>query len=443
MIPNKDVFCSSPWLHIRLSYAGNFIPCRWIDRNMYANVDFSIKRHGIMEYFNSPPMIKLRQQLMNGEKPAGCRPCYYEDSVGKLSGRKKQLFRSKLDDEETFEETFHYSPHFTLFDYSQKVNGFATGAPYDLQIDLTNTCNSACIMCHPALSTRLHVDYVKLSKISPLVFAAPPVFEYWANDPGLVQKFVDELKLLPSIEYIHFIGGETLYIESFYTICEALIKADLAKDIIIGTTTNGTVYSDRLENIISEFKACHLGLSIESVTSLNDYIRYPSKVSEVKGMFDNFLNLRSRVTNLHLELRVTPNIFSIFYFDEVVQYMCDNNITAESCNILQNPPCLKIELLPEDLRAIATQKLITVAEKNLLSKQNQTPNTRNSELARQVMANVTYGYIDFLTNLQAPENVEEERFKLVKFLKGFESLRNNSILDYAPEFSDFLKSYGY
>jgi hypothetical protein len=123
--------------------------------------------------------------------------------------------------------------------------------------------------------------------------------------------------------------------------------------------------------------------------------------------------------------------------------MVDNTITAESCCILSRPSVLRMELLPENLRKIAIQKLIAVAERNNMSRYDQNPDTRNPALFNVILSNVTYGYIDFLTNMLPPDNVEEERGNLIKFLKGFELLRNNSILDYAPEFKDFLESYGY
>ena len=439
---DKNVFCSSPWLHIRIGYDGTFFPCRWGDRKLYReDVEClkNIKDTSIVEYVNSQQMKNIRNELLTGIKPTGCHSCYYEESFGKMSGRTKQLYRSKLNDTFNFED----SPHYKIFEYSQQNSGLTNVLPIDLQIDIENTCNSACIMCHPNLSSRLKSDYFKLHQIDPNVFSQPIEFKCWAADPVLLQKFINELKEFPSIEYVHLLGGETLYVESFYTICEALIEADLAKNIILGTTTNGTVYSKRLEKIIPEFKGFHLGLSIESVNPLNDYIRYPSDIRKVKEIFAKFISLKNKFGSLHLELRITPNIFSIFYLDEMIQYMCDNDITAESCNILRTPSCLRMELLPEYLRIEALTKLKAVVLKNSLVRVPQNPDTRHPDLTRDIISNVAYGYIDFLEGMSPPGDVESERVKLVKFLKGFESLRGNTILDYAPEYADFLNAYGY
>ena len=441
---DKNTFCSSPWLHFRINYAGDFVVCRWgvnpgVDRQSTHN----IRDTRISDYFNSSILSEMRNQLLTGEKPAACQNCYYQDKFNKISGRKKQLFRSKLDNSDTFDDNFTSSPHYDRFLFSQNNNGLANCLPFDFQIDLENTCNGACIMCSPKASTKLATDYIKLNKIEPEIFAAPRKFDCWASDPVLVKKFVDELVKMPDIDYIHLLGGETLYVESFYTICEALIDAGISKNIIIGTTTNGTVYSPRLEKIITQFRGFHLGLSIESINIINDYIRYPARINPVLEIFDKFFELRNKAPNLHLTLRITPNIFSIFYLDEVIQYMVDKRITAESCNILKNPSILRMELLPADLKEVAVNKLKNVISKNNLHHNEPVIDTRNPNLINEVISNVVYQYIDFLTNMAEPEDVENERHNLVKFLNAFESLRRNSILDYAPEFTTFLEQYGY
>ena len=49
-------------------------------------------------------------------------------------------------------------------------------------------------------------------------------------------------------------------------------------------------------------------------------------------------------------------------------------------------------------------------------------------------------YINYLSD----QNYEVERLgDLVKFLKTIESSRNNSILDYLPEYEELFKSAGY
>ena len=436
----KNTFCSSPWFHIRIDSQGNYLPCRW-GSNCNTSTH-NISNITIDEYLNSDVMKSLRLDLLQGQKPEICSACYYEDDNNKVSGRLRQLLKSAIT-VDNFEKSFCSSPHWPLFEYSDNHQGRTSYRPVDLQIDLGNTCNSACIMCIPTYSSKLANDYIKLNQLEPGLFQKYSNLANWSDDQELVSKFVKEISQNPDIKYIHFLGGETLYLKSFYEICDQLIRSGYSKNISIGTTTNCTVYSTQLEKVIKEFKHVHLGLSIESFHMVNDYIRYPSDIDLIWDNIEKFLELRGQ-TGLHLSLRITPNILSIYHIDSVFEFMLDNKIIAESCNILHDPSCLRIELLPEALR----QEIITKIDKLIahygLSDPNKIiVNRRRDDLVDPVINSVIFEYRNFLTTYQQPETVEEDRYKLVKFIKSFELLRNNSILNYLPEYEEFFRTYGY
>jgi hypothetical protein len=428
-------FCSSPWFHLRLKYDGTFGECRWGKKS--AGLNFA--NTSIMEYYNSEQMSRMRFQLLNGEKPKNCEICYYEETFGKLNGRIRQLNKSGID-KNNFALTTRSSPHYKLFEYSQNNNGQAKYEPVDLQIDLGNVCNSACIMCEPFSSSRLTADYDKLSKTHPL-FAKPTLYKSWTQDPTLLDKFVNEIAEIKNLKYIHFLGGETLYDPAFYKICEKLIDAGISKNIIIGTTTNGTIYDSRIERLINEFGGFHLGISVEAVTPINDYIRYPGKLVDIIPNIDKFLELR-KTSNLVISLRITPNIFTIYDIDLLIKFMLEKQVIAESCNILYKPAHLRMELLPNDIRQETIVKLKKVIEEFKLEKHNIV-NVRVAESFKKVISDVAYDYLNFLQTYSPLADEEELRYKLVNFLQGFESLRENSILDYAPRYKEFLRSYGY
>lgn len=436
----KDTFCSSPWFHIRIDPQGNYLPCRW--SSTYEISSHNISNTTMVDYLNSPTMLSLRASMLDGQAPNICSACYYEDSNNKISGRQKQLLKSAIT-VNNFEKSFCSSPHWLLFEYSADRRGQTDHSPVDLQIDLGNTCNSACIMCSPTYSSKLATDYVKLNQIEPELFQKYPNLVNWSDDQKLVSKFVGEISQNPNIKYIHFLGGETLYLKSFYEICNQLIMSGYSKNINIGTTTNCTVYNAQLEKIIKEFKHVHLGLSIESFHMVNDYIRYPSDIDMIWDNIEKFLELRKQ-TGLHLSLRITPNILSIYHIDSVFEFMLDNKITAESCNILHEPSCLRIELLPDNLRQEIISKIDKlIAHYGLLDSGEIIVNRRRDDLVDPVINSIIFEYRNFLKTYQQPKMVEEDRYKLVKFLKSFELLRKNSILNYLPEYEEFFRTYGY
>ena len=436
----KSSFCSSPWFHIRIAADGGFLPCRWANRKLQST--HNIRDTSISEYMNSTEMMDMRMSLLDGKPPDICNACYYEDSNNKVSGRQRQLLKSAISIG-NFDKSLCASPHYDLFNYSNAHDGHTNNLPVDLQIDLGSVCNSACIMCRPSYSTRLATDYEKLSKKEPELFDAPKSCHNWTDTVELVDKFTTELLATPNIKYIQFLGGETLYLRSFYDMCNRLIIGGVAKDIHMGTTTNCTVYSPELVNIIQNFKHVHVGLSVESFHDINDYVRWPSSISDIKENIFKFLEMREEM-GMHLALRITPNIFTIYHLDTVFDFMIQHSISAESCNILYDPSCLRIELLPTELILTALGKINAVIHKHgLIPSTAIMVNRRRDDLVGDVIADVIFEYKNFLENCSPPTDVESERYKLVKFIKAFESLRHNKIIDYLPEYEEFLRSYGY
>jgi hypothetical protein len=124
--------------------------------------------------------------------------------------------------------------------------------------------------------------------------------------------------------------------------------------------------------------------------------------------------------------------------------MLDQQVIAESCNILHDPSCLRIEILPKELISQCLAKINQVIQKYQLVEDSQTIiNRRRDDLVNPVIAQVIFEYQHLLENLVAPTNVELERYNLVKYIRAFEQVHNNTILDYLPEYEEFLRSYGY
>jgi len=430
-------FCSSPWFHLRLTHNGNYEECRcYKDSHEPVNINDT----SIMEFYNGARMSTLRKSLLDGDSPKGCNECYYQDQFGKVSGRQKQLLKSGVLSNH-FDLSLRSSEHYKYFEYSNNNNGEANYRPTDLQIDLGNTCNSACVMCSPAASSLLLQDYKKLHKINSNIFQNPVATRSWTNDPLMVEKFIAELVNIPDLKYIQFLGGETLYDPAFYTICQRLIDTGLSQNMIVGTTTNGTVYDDRVEKLVANFKQFHLGISIESVTKLNDYIRYPGQIEHIKENILKFLDFRNH-SGLYATLRITPNLFTISELHLLFDFMIEHQVTAESCNILTRPDVLRMELLPDDIRQETLDKFDNLISRHGMVHTNNA-NIRRKDLINTVIANTAIEYRNFVRDYAVPENVDHLRYKLIPFLKGFESLRSNTILDYAPRYKNFLQHYGY
>lgn len=428
----KNNFCNSPWLNFRINYNGDYKPCRWFP--VRTSTKYNIKETGILEYWNSDEMRQLREVFTKGDKENNCEKCYYQDRNEMLSGRQRQLIKSAIVPN-NFDNTFANSPHYKHFLESHTNSGHTTKLPTDLQIEVGSTCNSACLMCWPRASSRLAQDYRKLNNVDSNLFAFEDYPPDWTRDSVVFNKILDELRML-DIKYIHLLGGETLYIDKFYDIANAVASPNT----ILGTTTNGTIYNSAIEELIPKFEEFHLGISVEAFSSVNDYTRYPSQWQHIQENILKYKKLQDTAPGLQISLRITPSLLTVTDLHTVFAFCIEHDLIAESCHILQDPKFLRIEYLPDYLREQAIQSL-----ENLLDNNTTTfvTNIRDKRQSYKVTQNSLKGYIKFLKGIVEPEDLEVTMQSCVKYLQAFESLRNNSLWECNPELADWLGKYGY
>ena len=425
----EGTFCSSPWIHARINNTGQYEYCRWASEAT-PKVP-SIQQQTPVVFFQKD-MAPLRQMLLNGESPAICSDCMAMEKHQKISGRQKQLLKTGLNVDH-FTETALSSPWLSEFEYSLTHCGETTQLPQDWQVDLGNYCNSACIFCSPEASSKLASEYLKIGLINDLPAAS------WCNDPVQLSKFLDLLQQSKHIQYLHFIGGETLITPAFYTILEFMVNHELHHNVTVGLTTNLTTWNTKVVDLLTQFKSVNVGASVECLHPLNDYVRYGGTLSKTKELLNQWLALSAR-HNWYMQLRVTPTLFSIWHIDTIYDFAYNNNIAVESCNFLDEPRFLRPSVLPKELRDRVITKLNTwIATKDPIT-DNTVVNIRNPTMAKQQIIQDATSYVNYLKNQPDEAKYATE---LVTYLHKIEASRKNSIIEYIPEYEDFLRSAGY
>ena len=248
-----------------------------------------------------------------------------------------------------------------------------------------------------------------------------------------------DLTSSPNLQYLHFLGGETVITPGFKKILIALVDAGLAKNITIGFTTNLTVWSDTVIELLTQFQQVHLGMSVETLTPVNDYVRYPSKQARTRQLLDRWVALGQQHEWL-IQLRITPTCLTVHELSTVYDYAWQHNISVESCNFLDNPKFFRIGVLPQKQREQACENLRAWLHTHPVNCSSQIVNTRDPNLARQQIAQDAESYLHYL------ESASDESHRLpdlVKFIKRLETSRGNSILTYLPQYEDILRSAGY
>lgn len=430
-------FCSSPWMHMRITSNGTYEPCRWMNKSGNRKIDFNIDfNNGIqtispLTYFQKS-MSGLRQELLNGKSIEMCADCYAMDQHNKPSGRLRQLLKVGVQ-QEYFEKSLASSTLKDSFDYSSGNHGHTNRTIVDWQIDLGNFCNGACVYCSPHSSSKLATEFLKLG----LTDTVPP--PSWCDDEKLLKKFINDLVASPNLAYLHFLGGETVITPGFKKILAALVDANIAKDTVIGLTTNLTVWSESVVELLKQFKQVHLGMSIETLTPVNDYVRYPSQINSVVECLDQWVKL-GKNNNWLIQLRVTPTCLTVHELTTVYDYAWANALAVESCNFFDDPAFMRISVLPMEYRKTIIEKITSWVNTHQTVNVGKIVNTRDPNISKQQIIADATSYLNFLTN------TPDESFRLpdlVKFLKILESNRHNSVLTYLPQYEELFRSAGY
>ena len=428
---DKKTFCSSPWFHMRINSQGYYEFCRWTFKDSkYRDQTPHICDVDPETYFKDH-MAPIRMSMLNGERIPECSDCYKMDEHNKVSGRLSQLLKVGVLNNH-FEKSLASSPWANEFKYSLENNGDTTQLPVDWQVDLGNFCNSACIFCHPTSSSKLASEWKKIGLIQNL----PP--NAWCNNEEYLSKFIELLVKTPGLRYIHFIGGETLITPAYERILQALVDANKT-DLSIGFTTNLTVWDNSIIDLMSKFESVNVGLSIETFHPVNDYVRWPSKIDQVRETLDRWVEVSNK-HNWLMQIRITPTIFTVMYLSSLYQYALENNIAIQSCNFLTEPEYMRPSLLPEEMRDQAISNLQLLLSNQEVNNIDTIVNARNPNTIPAQLVQDAQSYINYLTNeVYEPEYIPE----LVKYLKKIEGSRNNSILDYLPNYEEFLRNNGY
>lgn len=416
---------------MRVLPSGELRYCRWMEDKKNPIVS-NLNQTDFLTFFQKE-MSALRLKMLQGEHISSCDQCAKMEEHGKISGREKQLLKVgiKLDN---FEKTFRSSTFYNEFENSANHRGDTELWPQDWQIDLGNYCNSGCIFCSPIYSSKLANEFKKLGLIENL----PP--KNWTDDDEAVDRFVELLSQSKKLSYLHFLGGETLITPAFKKILLKLIEKGLNTNTSIGFTTNLTVWDESIVELLKQYKEVNLGMSIECLHPINDYLRWPSKIEKVKEILEKWIQLGKQQDWL-IQFRITPTIFSIAHIKTIYDYAYTYDVGVESCNFLYNPSFMRMSVLPADVRQnIAKELQYWINSKKLLFVEERIINTRDPNKAKDYILQDAMSYVDYLQN--GPDESSSWP-ALVSYLKKLESSRKNSILDYAPEYEKLLRSAGY
>lgn len=382
-----------------------------------------IQDNTLEEIWNNDIIREVRRQVMCGERPEVCKPCFDLEDQGVESLRQRHI------NGVIPEARINLYPNTLL----QEIMPFEFPT---MEIKLNNLCNLKCRMCNPLDST----SWSDWDKVVPFYkkennFLVPTI-EGLVNKPGKYIGAFDNTdnwwnsfeKLLPHFRRVEFAGGEPLMDPQHYEILDML--KPYGKNIELKYATNGTTLGIKGGRTIHDywphFRSVAVNVSIDGIHSVYDYIRSNSSFATVEEnvkIFKSIPNV-SRVVGAF-----TAQAGNILQAAECVDYFINTMGIVFYSHRVSYPNCLSAQVLPQELKDEAIRRLHAVSLEI-----DQWPAIK----VNQLLQKVTHQQIKDNTNyLQAKDQHYLWR-DFLEFNQRLDTVRNQNLLTAVPEFAPYV-----
>jgi MoaA/NifB/PqqE/SkfB family radical SAM enzyme len=311
--------------------------------------------------WNNDAMKRIRQQILNGERPPECAPCFNLEDQGVESLRQRHING--------------VIPEARIKLYPNAVDTMREDytMPFEIptiEIKLNNLCNLKCRMCNPLDSTswtdweQVEKFYKKednflVQKIDTLSLKTKPFLDSFVDTDNWWASFE---KLLPYFRRVEFAGGEPLMDPTHYKILDML--ASYGDNIEIKYATNLTTLGINKGRTIYDywpkFKSVAVNVSIDGIGDSYEYIRGNANWNE---LVDNIKRIQSISNISRIVGAVAVQVSNIMVLDKMIEYFLDDIGIVFYTNMVQYPNVLSAQVIPPELQKVACQQLQAVKEK--------------------------------------------------------------------------------
>lgn len=436
-MPNREVFCNSPWYELHIYWDGTLAFCCHatprVPYDLSQKKIYNIKNMSIREWYNSPAMQEARFKMLGDQRWSHCDRCWLEESVALTSRRHRSNQRSVIF-RQNFDQSFQQSPGYKKFKHSLDNHGDYDGMPVDLHVDLGNYCNLACKMCDPYASSRIATQHRQWGILDTST-------QDWTVDQAVWDRFKQEIVSIPTLKNIHFMGGETLIQPRFRELIDYLIEHNRT-DVCLSFVTNGTSYDPSLIEKFKLFPRVGIEVSIETMDTVNDYVRQGTDTKMVIENINQYLK-DCNGSSVTLTLRPAPSLLTVKGYWQVINYALENKLLIKS-NLCTEPEFLNMTILPDQVKQeykkyyqdLYQQWQLDCMEFPLDSNESDPGNFK------AVAKNQIIQIINMLDST-APENSEKLYQQLVHHLNRWDPVYKFDARQLYPELESLLDKYGY
>jgi len=454
---SNEAWCPLPWLSVNVRNNGDLRVCCnanvGLDQGLVKKEDgtiYNLGTDGLNDFRNGDLMKEIRKAMLKGEFHPSCIRCKREHEAGMDSRAswERSIWKKHLTEEIALD--------ITESDGTIDVN---TVPIKYTDLRFGNLCNLKCRMCGPTDSNQWYDDQAKVwnvtsykdaEKVIPLVknakgkFTADTNIYDWYNNP----KFWKDLEdAIPTLERLYIVGGEPLMIDQHYEFLRKCIDADRAKDIVVEYNSNITNIPKRAWDIWKGFKRIQIGMSVDAVGPINNYIRHPSKWWKIS---ENMHKLDKAEGDFKIWWAATIQAYNMYNLPTMMRWKIAQNFNRVNKKVdykpvisphpLHNPDFLNVKIFPKESKVWIENYF---EEQKLEAKEEifgyEFLNDEEKKTNYKYFCKILDQYVKYM-------NADDYSHRLEKFwhyTNSLDKLRKESLKDVCPVTFDLLKGNEY
>ena len=381
-----------------------------------------IQNDTLENIWNNDAMQRIRKQVLNGERPTECEPCFSLEDQGVESLRMRHI-AGKIPE-----------ARINLYPNTQLLEVMPFEIP-TMELKLNNLCNLKCRMCHPMDSTSWNdwsevKDFYKAE--GNIMYAI--VEEHDLERKPFLDKFQDNPewwasleKLLPYFRRVEFAGGEPLMDPQHYRILDMLapyghqIEIKYATNLSMLGKSNRTVWE-----YWPKFKSVAVNVSIDGIGTSYEYVRGNASWAE---LINNIKQIQSIPNISRIVGAVTVQVSNVLVLDKIIEYFLDDLGIVFHTHRVEYPKLLSAQVLPQPLRMLAIARLINIQER-----------IKDFKLVKKhpELLAYTVGQIQDNINYLSARDQSDKWKDCVEFNQRLDVTRDQNFTDVTPEFKLYV-----
>lgn len=377
-------------------------------------------------HWNGETMTRIRRQVLQGERPSECEPCFRLEDQGVESLRQRHI-AGKI-------------PEARINLYPDALDKMQDGytMPFEIptmELKLNNLCNLKCRMCHPGDSTSWNdwsvvKDYYKekgrviFDLVETHNLEKKPLLDKFENNE---QWWASLEKNLPYFRRVEFAGGEPLMDPQHYRILDML--KPYGHQIEIKYATNGTTLGISKGRTIHDywphFRSVAVNVSIDGIGDVYNYIRGNADWNQV---VDNVKEIQKIPNVSRVVGAVAVQVSNVMQLDKMIEYFLNDLGIIFYTNMVSYPDVLCIQVLPEHLKEQATINL-NFAKMYL----------EDYKLIKEhpMLLDLTLKQIDGVINFMWANDLSDKWQQCINFNQALDATRNQYFFKVNSDYDDY------